>query len=494
MRKYSRADIKWWKNLYEKFGSYNSVKNYIKEVIGKGPADTTIKDRLQILAMEEKWDFNIWEKRFKRNIKLQIHHEKEVEYWIKIYEEVGSFNGVSKYLTNIYGKTISGSNIKRRIKRKFFREGRGFYKWEKKFRVDNPTTFRPIYTDQEVNDWVKLFERIGYFNGVSNYLKSKKDGMGPDSAVIKYRILKKFERERIDSKSWHKKYQIIKNGQFEKAYKEREVFEWRSLYEELGSFNAICNYLKMISSERVPCHHTIIRRLQQKFANEDKDFNEWVITFFNSNHERANKIGQFAHIIIELIFIQFCLKGGLKGYYEISPSLDRDTIVDNALVDLNSGIKMICIDYTISKIHKNLFEKLSKKYQSDDRALIIVALTSDKKIKIPQNYPKRLKRNARIMRSEEFAHFMNYDGDLLKRYENAVELSKNALFNDNAYKILERESKRSKSKLKDLSKVFPISEQELIRYLKSGTEMDYTYIIKDLRFKKLDNFTGSSYF
>jgi len=98
------------------------------------------------------------------------------------------------------------------------------------------------------------------------------------------------------------------------------------------------------------------------------------------------------------------------------------------------------------------------------------------------------------MRSEEFAHFMNYDGDLLKRYENAVELSKNALFNDNAYKILERESKRSKSKLKDLSKVFPISEQELIRYLKSGTEMDYTYIIKDLRFKKLDNFTGSSYF
>jgi len=46
MRKYSRADIKWWKNLYEKFGSYNSVKNYIKGVMGKGPADTTIKDRL----------------------------------------------------------------------------------------------------------------------------------------------------------------------------------------------------------------------------------------------------------------------------------------------------------------------------------------------------------------------------------------------------------------------------------------------------------------
>ena len=97
-----------------------------------------------------------------------------------------------------------------------------------------------------------LFERIGYFNGVSNYLKSKKDGRGPDSAVIKYRILKKFEREHKGFKSWHKKYKIIKNGQFEKAYKEREVFErdgkcgWRQetiFFRKPRRKSIICYYL-----------------------------------------------------------------------------------------------------------------------------------------------------------------------------------------------------------------------------------------------------------
>lgn len=249
----------------------------------------------------------------------------------------------------------------------------------------------------------------------------------------------------------------------------------------------------MINNEKAPCHHTIVRRLKLKFAKERRDFNKWVIEFFNPNHKTANKVGQFAHNILELIFIQFCIENNLKGYNEISPTLERDTIVDNALVDLNAGVKMISIDYTISNIQQNLFDKLFKGYQSNDRALFIVALTSDRKICIPQNYPKSVRKNVRIMNADEFAKYMGYDGNYLKAYKKAIDLSRIALFDDNAYNILERESKNARLKLAELSKIFPISEKELINYLRSGTEKDYAYILKDLRFRKLDIFTDSSF-
>ena len=195
IEKYDEDDVKYWKDLYEELGSYIRVKEHIRKLMGVGPADTTIKERLKQFFKKEGTDFVIWEQIFKRNIKSQKYGEREVEYWINLYEEIGSFKGVSNYFYNNYDKLISGSNIKKRIRKKFIRESRDFDEWENNFRADNPTTFKPIYTEKEVEEWINLFEKYGVFNRVSNYLKHKQEGFGPEAAVIKYRIQKKFEEK-----------------------------------------------------------------------------------------------------------------------------------------------------------------------------------------------------------------------------------------------------------------------------------------------------------
>ena len=485
IEKYTEDDVKWWKGLYEEVGSYNSVKEHIRKVMGDGPTDTTIKERLYRFFNKEGKDFEIWERNFKRNIKIQKYGEKEVGYWINLYEEIGSFKGVSDYTYNNYGKLTSGSNIKKRIRKKFIRESRNFDEWEAKFRADNPTTFKPIYTEEEVKEWIRLFEKYGVFNKISNFIKKKYNKTGPDAAVIKYRIQKRFERENRDFNKWFKKYNVESTGQFVKKFSREDVEEWERLYEELGSFNSVVNYLDMFNNYTIPSHHTIIRRLKEKFERKGRDFKKWVIEFFSSNHGRAYNIGKFTHNILEWIFIEFCLEKGLKGFYEISPTFEKETIIDNALIDIYSNIKMINIDYTTSRFIPNITKKFYKKYQSIERILLIVLLIENVKFKIPKNLKIPYKHNIKLLNGDEFAKYMGYDGKYLKIYEKVKDLLKIALYDDYAYKELERVSKKALIELIKLSKEYPITQQDLIKFL---NHKNLLHILRDLRFKELNTF------
>jgi len=484
IKKYTEDDVKWWKELYEEMGSYNSVKEHIRKVIGEGPADTTIKERLKKAFRKEGNNFEIWEKRFKRNIKIQKYRDKEVEYWINLYEEIGSFNGISDYLYNNYEKITSSSTIKKRIHKKFIRESRNFDEWVEKFRADKSTTFKSIYNEEEVSNWVKLFEKYGIFNKVSKFIKKKQGGFGPDSAVIKYRIQKKYKKEGRDFEKWFNKYNLDKTGYFERIYTKEEVEEWERLFEDLGSFNAVSEYLEMIS-ENTPHRKTIAQRLKQKFKKEGRNFKRWVIEFFSPNHERANNIGRFIHNILELIFIEFCIEKGYKGYYEISPTMEKETIIDNALIDLDCHIKMINIDYTITKYLPNITNKLYKNYQSTNRALFIVLFTVNDQIRIPKNVRIPHQKNVKFIHGKEFALYMGYYGRYLRLYNNIMELAKEGFFDDSAYNELESLSKMALMKLEKLTKKFPISQNDLINYL---IKNEMIYILKDLKFKELDFF------
>jgi len=484
IQKYSDEDVKLWISLYEELGSYNHVKDHIKKTKGKGPADTTIKDRIYKYFNKNNQDFNNWEKKFKRNIKLQKHNENEIQYWIRLFEEIGSFHGISSYLEKTYNLTIASNNIKNRIKKKFIRESKNFKEWQNKFRADNPTTFKQKYRDEEINEWIIIFEEIGYFNGVSSYLKNNHKAIGPDPAAIKYRIQKKFEKESKNYDEWFEKYKVDKISYFQKQYSKEDVEEWKKLYEEIGSFSSVSKYLSMIKNN-FPSPNTISQRLKNKFRNEGENFQNWNIDFFSPNNKRANNIGKYVHNVLELIFIKFCLEKGYNGYYEISPTFDRDTKIDNTFIDLEDNIKMINIDYTISKDLKIIYSKFYKNYQSIDRILIIVLLTERLKKKIPKRIKIPHYNNIKLVNGEEFARYIGYRGKHLKLYNEVIEYISKSLYDDHFFKKLELLSRNAELELLELSKIHPITQKDLEKFLSENQSLN---ILKDLKFRELSEF------
>ncbi len=485
--KYTDDDVEWWIKLYEEMGSYNHVKDHIRKINGDGPSDTTIKNRIQELFIRKGRNFEEWEARFKRNIRLQKYGETEEVYWMTLYERFGSFYQVSLFLLEEYGKIIRSSAIKDRIKRKFQRKLRtDFENWVIKYKRENPTTFKSIYPSSDVLLWMRLFEEYGFISKVVEEYR-KKTGNEVSKTAIVYRIAKFFEEEGKDFDIWYEKYrQSTEYGK--KRYNNEEIEEWESLFEELGSFTGVSYYSIEVLGKDAPSGKTIKKLLKKKFIQEGRDFIRWVIEFYSPNHERSNNIGFYIHYIMEYLFLLHYLREGKKVFVEISPSLDRDTRIDNALIELDKNIKMRCIDYSSSRHKFNLFDKFYKNYQDIERELIIVSLLIDEDIQLPQNLTKGLKRNVKILNSDKFAKWVGYTKEELQQYNRAIELAKIGFYDDDAYNELSRIGKEIQQKIYELSKKYPISEKDLLKFLKSGTSKDYTYILRGLKFKDITDF------
>lgn len=237
-----------------------------------------------------------------------------------------------------------------------------------------------------------------------------------------------------------------------------------------------------------PAGKTIEEYLKRKFDKEGRDFKSWVIEFYSPNHARANNIGFYVHYIIEYLVVKNQLRKRRKVYYEISPSDERDTIIDNALIDLSSTPKMWCIDYSTTRYVSNLFDKIYKNYQGIDRGLMIVSLLIDEKIELPKNAKKEVKINTQILNKDKFAKWIGFNEREAEIYYRVIELSKTALYDDEDLRSLEEMGKTAKSRLSKLEKKYPIGENGLIEYLRNVNGKDYTYILRDLKFKKLDTF------
>jgi len=112
---------------------------------------------------------------------------------------------------------------------------------------------------------------------------------------------------------------------------------------------------------------------------------------------------------MENLFLINQLRKGKKVFYEVSPTEEKNTVIDNAVINLSNKIKMTCIDYSTSRHKQNLFDKIYKQYQSIDRELIIVSLLIDEDIKIAQNIRSELKRNVKILNKDNFARWAGYE-------------------------------------------------------------------------------------
>jgi len=307
------------------------------------------------------------------------------------------------------------------------------------------------------------------------------------SSTILYRIAKLYEEEGKDFDKW---YDINrKSTEYgTKRYDKEDIDEWERLFEEIGSFSGVSYYLIELLEKDAPLAKSIKKHLKEKFLEEGRDFKKWIIEFYSPNHERANNIGFFIHYIMEYLFLLNQLRKGKNVYYEISPTLERDTVIDNAVIDLTLIIKMTCIDYSISRHKYNLFDKIYKNYQDIERELIIVSLLIDEDIKIPQNIKKELKRNVKILNKDKFVRWVGYNNEELKQYNRVIELAKIGLYDDDAYNELNSIGKEAQLRIYELSKKYPISEKDLQEYLKSGTPKDYSYILKGLKFKDITDF------
>ena len=129
---YSLEEVERWQYLYEEIGSFQGVSEYIKEIEGKTPADITIKRRLKQKFIKEKRNFKVWIKKYE-DWHFKLYTEKDVRIWIRLYEKIGSFYGVERFLEDKYGDAPDNYTIYTRIKQKFDSENRNFEKWRTVF-------------------------------------------------------------------------------------------------------------------------------------------------------------------------------------------------------------------------------------------------------------------------------------------------------------------------------------------------------------------------
>ena len=421
-------------------------------------------------------------KKYKRYHKTQQYKDSEVGIWEKLYEEIGSFPEVAKFLKQKYKKGPDYTTIIGRIKKKFEKEGRDFNQWRNFYKRKNTSQFLPLYLirdakkwrklfeksgsyrsvenltsvghhtikkyiaelakkegwdfedweekyhigrykykNSDVKLWIDLYEKLGSFLAVSNYL-NREIGISPDPKNIKKRIKEEYINNGDNFDDWIKCYK--KTG----IYDNNRVLEWKFLYEELGNFSAISDYLDERTSES-PDPTTIRNRLFSLFEENGWNFENWVNNYYNDNSERQYLIGKYIHWILEYIFISFTLEHNMKGFYEIMPNRFNGilTSVDNILI--NSSFDSISIDYTTSIRKKVLINKCKKDYQGFNRKLFIIALNFDNTKDFLKNRNIPFKENVKLLTANEFASFMGYYGYYLENFNIAIEVMKKS-YND----------------------------------------------------------------
>jgi len=274
-----------------------------------------------------------------------------------------------------------------------------------------------------------------------------------DSKNIKKRIKEEFQSKGWDFKKW------LNDNKKEGQYSDNDVLDWKALYEELGNFTAVRDFLNGKLGES-PDPTTIKNRLLALFLEEGWNFKKWAVIYYNDNSKRHYLIGKYIHWILECLFIEYTLKHDKKGYFEIKPNRLNGSLksVDNVL--FKSPFNVINIDYTISTQKKVFLNKCKKGYQSINRHLLLVSLKLEN-IDSVLNYNKfPFKNNVKIFDINKFAKYMNYYGNYAENYYGAIKIMKESFTDDFFLKKLERLAKEAKIKLEKYLKVYPISQED----------------------------------
>ncbi|MFX1235650.1 MAG: hypothetical protein ACFFBY_14035 [Promethearchaeota archaeon] len=205
---YNFSDAKEWKKLYEQWGSYRAVEKVISI------DHHVLKNHIFQLANKEGWDFDEWEEKYSKG---RFKYDKsDLELWIKLFEEFGSFLAISNFLNRNTGQSPDSKNIKRRLKEEFQFRGLDFDMWVE----DNKKV--GLYSNEEVKEWKSLYEELGNFTAVSDYLEEN-FGEGPDPTTIKNRMKSLFQEKGWKFKSWVIKFY---NDNSERHYLIGKYIHW----------------------------------------------------------------------------------------------------------------------------------------------------------------------------------------------------------------------------------------------------------------------------
>jgi hypothetical protein len=341
---------------------------------------------------------------------------------------------------------------------------------------------------EEEELWEELFEELGSFLAVANYIKKYNLGKEISDETIKRRLPQKFQREGRDFNAWYNKYSY--------RYSYEDVGNWIYLFQEEGSFHLVAEKFKE-KYGKIVAITTIIRRIRDRFKKENRDYDDWFNMYFNPQIERYQIVGKYVHDIHEsdfiyltrinklLSFLEIYFK--LNDYHQIDLAVLRDKEfyklieLNQGLIVLNEKIKLINIDITITTNPYYIREKFFKGYQNKHRFLIIVLLSYEK---ANSNFWSLVKdsfrniivpyaENIKILTSTQFSNLFSYSGNFLKNYKDYNQLYRDALSSDSSFEQLKTLAIRKKKILKRFQKelmdkwnldVFPASQEEFEKY------------------------------
>ena len=411
-----------FKQLFELHGTYPLVREYyiIKSDGKRFPKVSTISTRLKKLFLSQpnlfegfktydSW-FNFYSKAYEKSIagglKGLKYLDDDVKGWILLFELLGSFKSVAKFLNSlsIYSESsLDPSTIQKRIETYMKNKGEDFIYWLEKYHKDysvfESQGYKKRYTKEDDEIFIKLYEELGNFLEVATYY----------SLFYGYNV----------------KYQTIISRL--KNYFRENFDKWRFHY-----FNPISELSKIIGE----LLHVILEYCLVKFSiNRFKCFYEVMLRFYSNNFRVDNAI--------ILVDDQFFSK------------------VNDEM------IKILAIDYSISTNVGNYKSKLQKSYFGDEIYLFIVALRNQI---FDTEFYKRLdpNLNVSILDAEGFAEFMQFhlEPTIEELFFNSINLALQVLENPDYLSDLINLSRIYNTKLESLNTEYLCRHSNYVREIR----------------------------
>lgn len=477
-----------WKVLLERedIKSFQKLNEFLNQKNGFAPKSETIIINLRKFFELKGWDFYSWVRKntkYSRACKNGLnppYTEREILMWKSILEksDINSFSAANRYLKKIFQYGPGDSLIIKKITNLFKKKG-----WNLKLWI-NQNNLHYYYNDEDILEWRSLIERedINSIPEACEYLRNK-FGFGPTYVTMKKKLAELFRKLNLDFDIW------LRENNLRVFYSEQEVESyWIPKFEDLGNFTRVGECFRVDPG-------TVQARIKGYFG---KNFLKWYKQ--HSKKDLYQTIGLYAHILLELLFMEFMREKCVYSCYEVKPSsYDNDYVCDN-LVLLNSenqyseilhskikkNILMISIDYTLSSERITFTIKSQKGYHGGQKYLVIVSLLTEKiDITIPNNAIH--KKNLLILNSIEFAEFIGYNEEYLIEYKRIIELIKNAiLYKD--YQQLEMEAERAQQSLEDEYGTLLEQQNNLEEYLLYENEENLSYLLKEVNPKDIFDF------
>ena len=474
-KKYPDPLVRKWMELFSNFLSFTSFSKFLDSHYSINIDPHNLRKRFRKYCEKHNIDFNNWLDSISAK---RLHHfsDTEIDFILECYKSIKTYDGTIKYLTSINYKNIpSSKTIKRWIISRMESDGElslnpkslytpdfGKYLFllYKAFRSSeavssylalsnvrcSPVTIRKyihrycVENKIDYNLFIRkyrnyrnlpfpsiaskffkaFYERFGSYEEVRKFLFEKGFVAVPTiNTMIKY--VKKLFSTDDEYNNWRIKYSTSN-------FSIEDIKFWIALYEKLGSFNSIRNYILRNNLGRVPSRTTIKSKIKQYFDSLGISFDDWVEKFRSDlNFSVSTRVGKLIHPVLELIFVSYFLQKKINVFFEVGPDL--------VLLHNYNNFKQIIIDFTISSGKTVIRQHLIRGYQCLDRLLIVVILFANS---VPSFDFKDIPflNSVLFLSFSDFLLFFRFPPSIVDKFLSAVNLAKRSLYDEDYYEQL----------------------------------------------------------